>query len=270
MTDGLIDWDAAFENGAHVPGSQDLAGIWAAQAAAFRQASQCELDQAYGPGARNRVDLFLPDGTARGCVVFVHGGYWHKFDKSFWSHLAAGPLAQGWAVAMPSYTLAPDARISEITQDVAQAIAFVAKKVDGPLRLAGHSAGGHLVTRMVCASSALPDDVAGRVEKVVSISGVHDLRPLVQTRMNEELRLTEAEATAESPYVAGPGAKVPVTFWVGAGERPEFLRQTRLIAEAWQEAGAPVRDVYEPGRNHFSVVEGLGDPDSALVAEILG
>lgn len=270
MSDALIDWNEAFDNSGHVPGSQDLGPRWAGLAARFRETTRCELDLAYGAGARQKLDLFLPEGAPKGCVVFVHGGYWHLFDKAFFSHLAAGPLAQGWAVAMPSYRLAPQARIFQITQDIAQAIAFVAGKVDGPLRLAGHSAGGHLVSRMVCKGGALAEDVTRRLERVVSISGVHDLRPLLHTQMNDTLKLTREEAVAESPFVAGPGVPVPVTFWVGAGERPEFLRQTRMIAEAWQEAGAPARDMYETGHNHFSVVEGLGEPDSALVAELLG
>ena len=37
-------------------------------------------------------------------------------SKDDFSHLAAGPLARGWAVAMIGYTLAPQARIADITQ----------------------------------------------------------------------------------------------------------------------------------------------------------
>jgi arylformamidase len=70
----------------------------------------------YGPGDRHAMDLFLPEGAPKGLVVFVHGGYWKAFDKSVWSHLAAGPLAHGFAVAMPSYTLCPDIRIYEHRQ----------------------------------------------------------------------------------------------------------------------------------------------------------
>ena len=78
-------------------------------------------------------------------MVFVHGGYWRAFDRGLWSHLAAGPLARGWAVAMPGYVLAPEARIAAITAMIADAVAAAAAEVDGPMRLAGHSAGGHLV-----------------------------------------------------------------------------------------------------------------------------
>ncbi len=263
----MIDWDDAFDNSGHVPGSADLPDIWAREAAAFRASANAELDIAYGPGPRNRLDLFRPEGAPRGLVVFVHGGYWLRFDKSFWSHMARGVLAHGWAVAVPSYTLAPAARIARITQEIGQAIAHAATLTDGPIRLAGHSAGGHLVARMVCDDSPLPLPVQARLARVVPISGVHDLRPLLETKMNDQLRLDETEARAESPALHTRKGTTPVTFWVGAAERPEFLRQTRLIAETW--AGDGVRDVYEPGKNHFTVIEGLTDPASPLVAALL-
>ena len=83
----------------------------------------------------------------------------------------------------------------------------------------------------------LPEAVTRRLARVVSVSGVHDLRPLLNTGMNATLRLTEAEAAAESPALAEPLADVAFTAWVGAQERPEFLRQARLIEEAWAAKG---------------------------------
>ena len=265
-----IDWDEAFDNAGHVPGAAELVGRWAEEAAAFRAGARAELDLSYGSGARNRFDLFRPEGAAAGLVVFVHGGYWHKFDKGFWSHLAAGPLASGWAVAMPSYTLAPEGRISQMTGEVARAVAAAAEKVAGPVRLIGHSAGGHLVSRMACVGGPLPADVAARLQRVISLSGLHDLRPLLGTRMNDILGLTGQEAAAESAALLAPRMDLDTLFWVGAAERPEFLRQTRLIAEVWGEAGAPVRDHYDPGHNHFSVVGELARPESDLVQALVG
>ena len=267
----MIDWDDAFDNSGYVAGADGFAAQWRDAAAAFRAtlaaAGRAELDLAYAESARNRLDLFHPESAAAGLLLFVHGGYWHKLDKSFWSQLAAGPLAAGWAVAIPSYTLAPDARIAAITQEIRAAVEFAAARVGGPLRLAGHSAGGHLVSRMACTDIDLSPALRARLEKIVSISGVHDLRPLTATRMNEILRLDADQAAAESPALREPVDDVDIAIWVGAGERPEFLRQTRLLAERWQRPG--VTDHYEPGKHHFSVVEGLANPASPLVAELL-
>lgn len=256
----MIDWDDAFDNSSYVPGSDKLAAAWGAAAAAWRDSQGGTLDIAYGVGARNRLDLFRPKGVAKGLVVFVHGGYWHKLDKSFWSHFAAGPLSRGWALAVPSYTLAPEARLGQMVEEVRASIEEAARHVAGPVRLAGHSAGGHLVARMACADGPLPD----RLNRVISISGIHDLRPLLATRMNEVLHLDAVEAEAESPAVLSRRAGLSVTCWVGADERPELVRQTRLLSEAW---GVP--NVFAAGHEHFSVVEELGRPGSALLCELL-
>ncbi|GGH34244.1 Alpha/beta hydrolase family protein [Cribrihabitans marinus] len=256
----MIDWDDAFDNSGYVPGAAAMLERWTAQARAVRVEAG-ELDIAYGPGARNRLDLFRPEGTVRGLAVFVHGGYWHMLDKNVWSHFATGCLPRGWALAVPGYTLAPEMRIGEIVREIAAAVSFAAELVPGPVRLIGHSAGGHLVSRMACEGGPVP----GRLERVVSVSGIHDLRPLLGTRMNEILQLDTAEAEAESPALRRPRDGLDVRFWCGACERPELLRQTRLISEAW---AAP--NTFEPDHDHFTIIEGLGDPGSPLTEAFLG
>lgn len=260
-----IDWEDAFKNGDYIDGAGDFPPRWAAQAAAFRDAQRCELDIAYGDHPREGLDLFLPDGAPKGLVVIVHGGFWLAFDKSSWSDLAAGALAHGWAVAMPSYVLAPEARLPDMTAQIARAIEVAAARVAGPIHLTGHSAGGHLVSRMVCDDSPLAPEIATRVARVVSISGLHDLRPLQHHSMNDKLALSPEVATSESAALCAPLAGVDVTAWVGAAERPEFLRQSALLAEAWD-----VPLVAEPGRHHFDVIEGLKDPDHGLCQTVVG
>lgn len=265
----IIDWDEAFDNSAYVEDRQAILDNWTAKSRAARDALNVEADISYGNHPREELDIVWPEGTPRGLLVFVHGGYWHLLDKSFWTHLATGPLAHGWAVAIPSYPLAPDARIAKITASITAAIGFAAEKVDGPIHLAGHSAGGHLVARMMC-EDGLSALWADRVQKVLSISPVTDLRPLLETKMNDTLRLDEAEAATESPTLLEPRKDVPVTFWVGAEERPEFLRQTRMIAEIWGLKGARATTHYDAGHHHFSVIDDLefqGSPITRAICE---
>lgn len=250
----ILDPDRAWQNGAFIPGSEALPARWAAEAAAFRDAARWE-GLAYGPGPRQGLDLFHPQGAARGLMVFVHGGYWLAFGRESWSHLAAGALARGWAVAMPSYTLAPEARISQITQEVAQAVALATGRIGGPVVVTGHSAGGHLAARM--ATLGLP-----RLARVVPISPVAELSPLMATAMQKDLQLTEAECDAESPARLKP--LCPAHVWVGAQERPAFLWQARLLSEEWACPWTAA-----PGRHHFDVIDALADPASALVAACL-
>lgn len=270
----ITDYDDAYANGAHIAGAADYPPRWTAMAEAFREelskAGRARLDLGYGPGQRNRLDLFLPKDTAKGLAVFVHGGYWKAFDKSVWSHLASGPLAHGYAVAMPSYTLCPDNSISGIAREIAAAIGFAAGEVAGPIRLTGHSAGGELVTRMISGAPLLSDAVLARIAGVTSISGVHDLRPLMRTEMNEILKIDAAEAQSESPVLLAPLKPIPVTAWVGAAERPEFVRQNRALYEMWRGFATPMQMHEDAGKHHFDVIDGLSDPDHPLCRAFVG
>lgn len=264
---GRMSLDTDYVNVDFIPGGADYPDRWAGEGRAFRETQaaigRARLNVAYGPGERHRFDLFHPSGPAIGLVVFVHGGYWLRFDRAFWSHFSSGLTARGWAVAMPSYVLAPAARIAAITREIAAAVEAAADLVPGPIRLVGHSAGGHLVARMGCRDVALGGETRDRIARIVPISPVSDLRPLIGTAMNDTLRLDDAEAAAESPVLHTP-PDAPVTVWVGAEERPVFLDQARWLAEAW---GAAHR--IDPGRHHFDVIDGLEDPESPLVAAIL-
>ena len=263
-----MELDDAYANAAHIPGAADYPPRWAQKAQSFRDRLSTEgramLDQPYGDSARQMFDLFQPEGAARGLCIFVHGGYWLRFDKSWWSHLATGALEHGWAVALPSYDLCPEVRIEDITRQIARAIPVIAALVPGPIALTGHSAGGHLVARML-EPGLLPPDVAARLHRVVPISPVADLRPLLQTSMNAQFALSPEDAAAESPVLMTERLDVPVITWVGAEERPAFLDQNRWLAKAW---GIPER--IAPGKHHFDVIDALEDPDSLMLDDLLG
>jgi acetyl esterase/lipase len=254
------DPDREHANGAFIPGSAIYPELWARKAAAFREAiaDRAELDVAYGAGSAQKLDLFLPDTAPLGVVIFVHGGYWHLFSRSHWSHLAAGPLGLGYAVAIPGYTLAPDARLSEITAEIARAAWFVATRLPGRMVITGHSAGGQLAARMATADIAVP------VDRVVPISPLAELGPLMATAMNATLAIDEAEAARESPARLKRRPGVTARVWVGANERPSFLWQARTLAEEWDCPWT-----VEPGRNHFDVIEGLEDPGSPLTQALV-
>ncbi|MBN9031665.1 MAG: alpha/beta hydrolase [Rhizobiales bacterium 63-7] len=269
----ITDWDNAYANGAHIPGGNRWPAAWVGPAETFRMemagAGRARLDLPYGEGTRNRFDLFLPEGKPKGLVVFVHGGYWHLLDKSFWSHLAKGSVDSGFAVALPSYTLCPENRIAGITREIGAAITAAAGMVEGPLFLTGHSAGGHLVSRMNCADAPLEEGIRRRIRHTVSISGLHDLRPIMKTEMNEVLHLDAAEAESESPALLQPMAGARITCWVGAGERAEFLRQSALLANIWTGLGAETAAYAEPDRHHFNVIDGLTDADHPLTRTLI-
>lgn len=269
----IADRDDAYANAPHIDEGFAYPERWVERARILRDelaaCGRAKIDLAYGPAPRNRLDIFYPDGACKGLVVFVHGGYWKAFDKSFWSHLARGSLSHGYAVAMPGYTLCPDARISNITNEIAAAIESAAKEIQGEILLCGHSAGGHLATRMICQGSPLSGETAQRITRTVSISGLHDLRPFMATKMNEILRVDEQEARLESPALLAPQPRRTVLCWVGADERPEFVRQNRILADMWRSFDARMAVVEEPGRHHYNVIDGLTTTEHPLTQALV-
>lgn len=256
----VSDWDDAYANGIHIPNAQTFMPRWQALSQAFSAANP--------PRPLERGHLFLPPDAPRGVVVFIHGGYWMEGQPGLWSYLASGPLAAGWAVAMPAYTLAPQARIHQMVAEIAASVTDIAARIPGPIALTGHSAGGHLAARMVC-DATLPDAVGCRITACVPISGLFDLRPLLRTQKQPVLALDAAEAAAESPALLEPRPDIPITTWVGGMERPEFIRQSQLLANIWAGLGAATECVIAPGLHHFDIFDGLTLPDSTLTRTLL-
>lgn len=262
----LPDLSRDYANADFIPGADAFPPRWQAEAASLRAAlgARAQTGLAYGPGVRQRFDLFLPEGAARGLMVFIHGGYWLAFGPEDWSGFAAGALARGWAVMMPGYTLAPEARIGAMVREIEAAIGAAAARLpNGPLVVTGHSAGGHLSARMAC--DDLSPAWAGRLARVVPISPLADLRPLMQTGMNTKLGIEATEAAAESPALLRKRAGVRAMVWVGAQERPAFLWQARLLSEVWD-----CRWHAAPGKHHFDVIDPLCEPESDLTEALLG
>jgi arylformamidase len=198
------------------------------------------------------MDLFRPT-SPKGLLVFIHGGYWKQFHRHDWSHLAAGALARGWAVVMPSYDLCPTVRIADITAQMRAALACARALVPGPVVVTGHSAGGHLTARLA----------GPGIARAVPISPLSNLAPLMATDMNATLGIDAPEAAAESPMLH-PKPMTPVHVWVGAAERPAFLDQARWLSTAWD---APL--TIQPYRHHFDIIDGLTEPASPLMDTLL-
>lgn len=250
---------------------------YAAESEAARAALGPQLDLRYGPGPKETLDLFVPPAPARATFVFLHGGYWRALDKSDHSFVAPPFVARGIAAAVVNYDLCPAVSIADILAECRRALVWLVRNgADhgaNPQRIvvAGHSAGGHLVAMLYAtdwAAEGLPrDPLAGGV----SLSGVHDLAPLVLFSYNVDLKLTDAEAARLSPVHYPPQTKAPLLIAVGADETSEFLRQARLLWDAWpanRPAGAHA-PLFLPARDHFSVVADFGNPDSELTRQTL-
>ena len=254
--------EAEYNNRLKVADFAAIVGEWAAEAASFRAChGQAELGVAYGPGERQKLDLFWPgSGRAGPMAMFIHGGYWQALDRSFASHLARGLNAHGVAVAVPSYDLCPAVTLAELVEGVRGVAGFLARR-HGPGMLAmGHSAGGHLAAMLMATDWAARGLPADTIRAGLPISGLFDLGPLLRTTVISGLGLEVAEARRLSPlFIASPGLALHAI--VGGDEGAEYAGQSSRLAAAWGGTWESLA-----GRNHFTVVDPLGDPGSAMVA----
>lgn len=269
----IQNWDQAYSNVQHVADSARFPPLRLQQSHVLRDQMQAQGrfigDVRYGSRERNVLDIVMPVGKPRGLVVFVHGGYWLRFDKSYSTYLAQGAVNRGFAVAIPSYTLCPQARIGEITAEIGMAIVQAASMVGGPIHLAGHSAGGHLVARMATTTTPLNRSLQQRLRKIVPISALNDLRPLLNTKMNDDFRLDMEQARLESPVLLEPLTGIDVTAWVGAAELPEFIRQNQALANLWSGFNCRIDQVEEPDKHHMNIVDGLCEAEHPLTRRLL-
>lgn len=245
--------DAAYDDGAAAADGPGRMAALAAASARVRAADPGELDQPYGPGERQRVDVFAADRRAP-CLVFIHGGGWERGGREQVAAVADGVRAHGWAAALPGYTLAPDATLREIVAEIRLALDWIGRRIVGPIVLSGWSAGAHL------AAMALDHP---RVAAGLAISGVFDLAPIRGTGPNERLRLTAADADALSPLWLPPPPK-PLVIAYGTAEPPAFIADSRALHRAREDSGAPSRLLALDGRDHFSILDELRSATGAL------
>jgi arylformamidase len=270
-----IDDGAEYNNRARVPEHPEIFARWAREAEDYRAEAmkerRAELGLSYGSSLRQFIDLF----SARRAVtaplaLFIHGGYWRSLDPSLFSHMARGLNAHDVTVAVVGYDLCPEVTIAEIIEQMRHACLFLWLRTGQRMMVYGHSAGGHLAATMLATEwhALYPKAPPDLVPAAYSISGLFDLTPLVGISMAQDLRLDESEARSVSPLFWPAPKGRPFDAVVGALESSEFLRQSRTIADSWGKAGAQTRYEAIPGTNHFTVIDALADPHSAMVGRL--
>jgi arylformamidase len=271
-----IDYEVEYNNRARVPEHAEIFARWARDAEDYRaealKAGRAELGLAYGDSPRQTMDIFMPAaGDAAPLAMFIHGGWWRSLEPSSFSHMARGLNQHGVSVAVPGYDLCPQISIAGIIDQIRHACLFLWQRFGKRVTVCGHSAGGHLAGAMVATDWAAhyPKAPADLVPAGYSISGVFDLTPLLAVSVNQDLRLDPEDVRGVSPafWPVAPGRVFDAV--VGGLESNEFKRQSRLIADAWKKAGIATRYQDIAGMNHFTVIDALADPDSAMVTRVV-
>jgi arylformamidase len=267
------DLESEYSPRVSVPDHAEIFARWARDAEDYRaetlKADRAELGLFYGDTPRQFIDLFTPvAGENAPLILFIHGGYWRAFDPSFHSHHARGLNARGIAVAVVGYDLCPIVTIADIVEQIRRACIFLWARFGKPVLVTGHSAGGHLAAAMVATDwrTLYPKAPADLVPAGYAVSGLFDLTFVTSVSANQDLRLSADEARRLSPmFWPVPPARA-LDAAVGDLETGAFKDQSRRMVQTWQGQAQTCYAEF-PG-NHFTVIEALADPHSAMVARI--
>lgn len=252
--------DLGLNNTLHVPETATIVAEWDRLSAGMRARYPQSLDLRYGPRDRNRID-FLKAKDGGPTLVFIHGGYWQTRAKENFTFCAAGPMAHGINVALIGYTLAPDASLGQIVDEVRTGIDYLVTELPAlggdPAKMivSGWSAGGHLSSM----SLGHPHIKAGLL-----ISGIYDLEPIRHSYLNAKLNLDDETIQRNSPMRNPGGVNKPLIIVAGSGELPLLRKQSADYAAHRAAYGLPV--IYEeiPQANHFTMMDELASPSGRL------
>ena len=245
---------------------------WSTDSETARATSDCSLDIRYGEGEKQKLDVFRCADSTAPTLVYVHGGYWQRGDKSIYSFIAPPFVAAGFNVVVVGYDLCPTVSITRISEEIREAMAFIWRNARelginaDRITVMGHSAGGHITQMMMATDwpSFGKDLPADLVKSGIPVSPLSYLEPVRLTEaLNAGIRMDPAEAEAESPMTNHPPiTNAPQLVVVGSAETDEFHRQARMYAEKYGTADRKIGLYFVPDVDHFDELNVLVDPAS--------
>ena len=215
----------------------------------------------YGPGERQRLDLYLPAAAAsRPVVVFGYGGGFLSGDRGLYAFAGEAFASLGYPTVVYDYRLHPEVSFPATLEDPALAAAWASRNAPGfggdpdRLILAGHSAGAYAAAMLAADPRYLR--AAGldprKVAAVVGLSGGYDFGPPYPT---EDIARVMAGAGRESqPISFVDGSEPPFVIAHSRGDTLLAVEGARAMTRALRERGVRVVYLEYGGSDHSSPV----------------
>jgi acetyl esterase/lipase len=221
---------------------------------------------AYGPAARQRLDVYAPTGAAaqdgpRPVVVFVYGGSWASGDRTHYGFLGHALAARGFVTVVADYRLVPEVAYPAFVEDAAAAVRWARANAarfggDGDrLAVAGHSAGAYnavmLATDPRYTDPESPDHLP--LEAAVGLAGPYDFLPL-DVRVTRRAFASAQNLPATQPVNLVTSDGPPLLLAHGADDGTVRPANSRALAEAARARGREVTLTIYPDTGHAEIL----------------
>lgn len=260
--------DLQYNNRFHVPDFENYLKTWEQLSRQAEKKFGVIKDIAYGDLSRECLDIFPSPNPGSKTLVFIHGGYWQRLDKSLFHFIAGSFVNYGITTVLINYPLAPAATMDQIVISCRNAVSWVHKNADqwngdpNQIYIAGHSAGAHLASMLIAEEEN--QSKKNFIKGICAISGLYNLIPIQLSNINETLQMDKEMAIRNSPSLMTPVETCPLLVTVGADETTEFRDQSSELNNKWKNKISSIEFSEIPRLNHFSILDSFCDTNSLL------
>jgi len=248
-----------YNNRYHVPAFEKSLQQWETLSRLAEKKYKVVKDIAYGDEPRELLDVFPSSKPDSKTLVFIHGGYWQKFDN-FTNYDITTVLI--------SYPLMPAVSMDQVVASCHKAVDWVKKNIvqfngdPDQVYVAGHSAGGHLAAMLMAKDITRSNQ--HNLKGICAISGLYNLIPIQLSNINDVLQMDKETAIRNSPVFNEPVESCSLLLAVGSEETEEYSYQSQELNSKWKNKNLSIELLEISGLNHFSILDSIVDKESVL------
>ncbi|XP_065170216.1 kynurenine formamidase [Atheta coriaria] len=226
-----------------------------------RKIIPCELDIKYGDTPEEKLDILgsdLPDDSP--ICFFIHGGFWSALTKQDSSYPALKLHSMGIKTFVIDYALCPQVTLKTITEQIQRAFDYTLKyaeeKKSSAVYLMGHSAGAHLVAYLLSTTTS----PLTSVKSAILISGIYDLRPLINCYVNNDLHLSQKEAEdLRIKFKSNFYKKLNIFVVIAENDSPAFHEQSKQLYSSLKTSKINATFIEIEKKDHFDIMHSIID-----------
>jgi acetyl esterase/lipase len=233
-----------------------------------------ERGRAFGPGPRDRADVYRPPaGRERAAViVFYYGGGWTSGDRATYAFVGQALAARGYTTVIPDYRVFPEVRFPDFVADARQAYRWAGDQIAcqgrRPVVVAGHSAGAWLAA-MVALDRQLPT----RPAALIGLAGPYAFDPTTWASTRAIFAPAAGHADRARPVAQVARGAPPTLLATAAADTTVKAYNADDFAVALSQADVVVERHHYDRIGHAGLVMAIARPlrwRASVLADMVG